>query len=167
MTSAELHLRAFQPEDSALLLQLNEDSVHFLAPLAAPDLQRIAAQDGRIMMLESAGACVGFLIFYTDGSDYASPNYRWFSNALQQFLYIDRIVIDRQCRGRGLGQACYAQLQQWARERQLNWLAAEIDIEPANPGSLRFHQQQGFAELGRQSVQAGKKIVSLQALRLF
>lgn len=167
MTTTELRLRPFQPGDSALLLQLNHDAVHLLAPLTAPDLQRIAAQDGQVLMLESAGVSQGFLIFYTDGSDYTSPNYRWFSRALQQFLYIDRIVIAPQYRGRGLGQACYAQLQQLARTRQLTWLAAEIDIEPANPDSLRFHQQQGFTELGRQSVQGGKKIVSLQALKLF
>jgi predicted GNAT superfamily acetyltransferase len=45
-------------------------------------------------------------------------------------------------------------------------VTAEIDIEPPNPVSLKFHERFGFKEVGKQAVAGGKKIVSLQAAKI-
>jgi predicted GNAT superfamily acetyltransferase len=65
----------------------------------------------------------------------------------------------------------YADLQAEAVSRGIPRLVCEIHIDPPNLVSLRFHQKQGFAEVGQQSVEdphtgSGKKIVSLQIKEL-
>ena len=44
---------------------------------------------------------------------------------------------------------------------RLHWLAAEVDIEPPNSVSLKFHERQNFIEVGRQMIDGGK-LVSLR-----
>ena len=104
---------------------------------------------------------------FEDGSGYDSVNYRWFSEHLKRFVYIDRIVIDQSFRGKGIGQYIYQQLRKDAESDTSSssalWLAAEIDIEPRNDYSLNFHQKQGFVEVARQQAGQGKQ-VSLQVL---
>lgn len=46
----------------------------------------------------------------------------------------------------------------------LEW--AEIDTEPYNEVSLKFHEAMGFQEVGTQYVRDGKIKVSLQAAKL-
>ncbi len=82
-------------------------------------------------------------------------------------MYIDRIVIAEDFRGHHLVTQFYADLQAQAISRGIPRLVCEIHIDPPNSVSLRFHQKQGFVEVGRQSVEDphtgnGKKIVSLQ-----
>ena len=144
------------------ILRLNAESVHYLSPLTAEDLAQVPAHGGCVQLLLHARKAVGFLITYIEGGRYASVNYQWFNARLKGFQYIDRIVIDHQARGQGIGNSCYQALAQTARQSGLHWLAAEIDILPENPASLAFHQKHGFIQAGQQSVQGGKKRVSLQ-----
>jgi hypothetical protein len=53
-----------------------------------------------------------------------------------------------------------------AKENTYPFLLAEIDLEPENPKSLSFHKKFTFKEVGRQSINDGKKLVSLQVLEL-
>ena len=62
----------------------------------------------------------------------------------------------------GLGHLLYEEVFRHARETDVSVVTAEIDIEPANPVSLKFHERFGFHEVGRQEVYGGKKVVSLQ-----
>ncbi|UTA48033.1 GNAT family N-acetyltransferase [Simiduia sp. 21SJ11W-1] len=153
-------LRQFTPEDAPQVLALNAQSVHFLSPLDAPKLARLADASDLFWVLEYQQAVVGFVIGFGAGRAYESINYRWFNARLQRFLYIDRIVLSDAVRGQGQGQAVYKALVAWAQAHEYHWLAAEIDIAPANPASLKFHQQQGFIAVGEQGV--GSKRVSLQ-----
>ncbi|MBB3169917.1 GNAT family N-acetyltransferase [Simiduia aestuariiviva] len=155
-----INIRAFESGDSEAVLALNKASVQFLSPMDAERLQLLRAHSALFWVAENNEGVVGFLLAFTHGAAYDSPNYRWFNARLQRFLYIDRIVLSAQVRGQGLGQQFYRELTDWAKAQQLVWLAAEIDIAPSNPPSLQFHQQQGFITAAEQAV--GNKRVSLQ-----
>jgi uncharacterized protein len=148
--------------DFAALLRLNRESEHFLSPLTLPRLQGLHAQARyrRVICLE--GAVQGFLLALEPGADYDSPNYRWFALRYPQFLYIDRIVIAAEARGRHLGQRLYEDVFGFARARGLPRITCEFDTEPPNESSRRFHAGFGFREVGTQRVAGGKKAVSLQ-----
>ena len=156
-------LRQFQENDKAGILRLNEESVRFLSPMNGARFAELRAQCALLLVAEDAGAVCGFLMAFTAGAGYDSPNYRWFSNNVDSFLYIDRIVVSSETRGLGIGNRLYREARTWAASNSLNRLTAEIDLEPPNHGSLSFHKKLGFIELATQRV-ADTKLVSLQCL---
>ena len=145
------------------ILQLNEEFVHFLAPMDIERLKWMAEMADRFIAVEADGKFAGFLIAMREGQAYDSENYRWFGAHYDKFLYIDRIVLTADCHRKGVGRKVYSELFRYAKECGVAVITAEIDIEPANPTSLSFHNALGFAEVGRQYVGGGKKQVSLQA----
>lgn len=56
------------------------------------------------------------------------------------------IYVDRACRGSGVGQKLYAEIERLGRERGMENLISIITSD--NEGSLRFHRKNGFAEIG-------------------
>jgi predicted GNAT superfamily acetyltransferase len=50
---------------------------------------------------------IGFVICFREGSEYKSPNYNYFKNKEDKFLYIDRVVIKESHRRRGAGSYLY------------------------------------------------------------
>jgi predicted GNAT superfamily acetyltransferase len=158
-------LRDATPADHAAVLALNERSVHFLSPMDAPRLARLAAAAAYFRMIEREARLAAFLLGFRAGADYDSPNFRWFAARGGDFLYVDRIVVDERDRGRGLADELYADFERCARTLGVTCLTCEIDIEPPNPGSLRFHERWGYREVGRQAPY-GTKIVSLREKRL-
>jgi len=123
------------------------------------ELHKMAAL---LQVAETHGDIVAFLMAFTDGADYDSPNYRWFSRRLKDFLYIDRVVVSEKVRSSGIGRQLYSEIEKWGRSHDLSWLAAEVDTQPPNSASLRFHHQQHFTEVARHIAGDGKKEVSLQ-----
>lgn len=156
-------IRPAVPSDFAALLALNEESVHFLSPLDETRLSRLWAESSLCVVTSEGegGAVDGFLLALREGVAYDSPNYRWFAARYPTFLYVDRIVIAAAAQGRGRGRALYTELFRVAREMAVPFVTAEFDVEPPNEGSRRLHGAFGFAEVGRQTLAAGK-VVSLQ-----
>lgn len=154
-------LREFQPGDAARILELNAASVDKLSPLDAAALAALQAQAALARVATCDGDPCGFLIALREGTDYASPNYRWFAERYDAFLYIDRVVVDAACRGRGIARRLYADAFAHARAHGLELLACEYDVEPPNPASGALHAALGFHEAGRQRLAVGK-VVSLQ-----
>ena len=62
-------------------------------------------------------------------------------------LLIDAsIYVDRACRGSGVGQKLYTEIERLGRERGIENLISIITSD--NEGSLRFHRKNGFTEIG-------------------
>lgn len=87
---------------------------------------------------------VGFLIGLTEAAPYDSPNFGWFAERHPSFAYVDRVAIDEALRGAGWGPALYRGFQAWARQAGRPLLCAEVNTEPPNSRSLRFHELFGF-----------------------
>lgn len=111
-----------------------------------------------------AGTVLGFVLALHPGSDYESENYRWFEARGTDSLYVDRIVIGEESRGRGLGQVLYERVFDAAAEEGRAEVTCEVNIEPPNPGSQLFHRRLGFEEVGRQGTKGGSVLVSLLAV---
>ena len=159
-------LRGAQPADHARILALNRISEAVLSPLAPQGLDALIAQSWHHRVACRDGEVQAFLIALAPGADYDSPNYRWFMQHLADFVYIDRVVVDATARQAGLASLLYDDLIDRALSEGIARITCEIDIEPPNPASFRFHARRGFLEVGTQLVAGGRKRVSLQALEL-
>lgn len=165
-----MQLRDFSSADFSAILQLNEESEHFLSPMDAPRLALLAGEASVRAVVEiqkeEEKHIAGFLMCFREGCHYDSPNYRWFAERYARFLYIDRVVVSQQFHGRGVGKRLYQEMLQRARLQDITQVCCEYDLDPPNPVSAGFHHDFGFREVGQQAVGAGKKIVSLQMLTL-
>ncbi|MCL2503085.1 MAG: GNAT family N-acetyltransferase [Coriobacteriia bacterium] len=161
-----LLIREALPSDFPSMLELNRAWVRFLSPLDAGALAALHRQCAYRVVVEVNGGIAGFLLALCPGEEYDSPNYRWFSQQFDDFLYIDRVVVGGSHQGQGVGRALYIHVIDWAKDAGFGMLTCEIDIDPPNERSSAFHSGFGFAEIGRQWVAGETKQVSLQSLKL-
>jgi predicted GNAT superfamily acetyltransferase len=155
-------LRDLTRDDLPVLLALNN---------AATPAVPTATEDELAALLEASdfGFAVGdeplgFVLGFAPGSDYQSPNYRWFEARGTDHLYVDRIVVAEAARGRSIGRLLYEHVIGLAREQGRREVTCEVNLDPPNPGSLAFHNRMGFREVGQQ--ETGYATVSLLALPL-
>lgn len=157
-------IRQVKKEDYPRILYLNEDLVNFLSPLDQEDLGKLVEEAEFFQVIEVEGQVEAFLIALREGKSYTSVNYLWFSKNYEKFLYIDRVVVSREYMRKGLGRKLYSYI--FDREKDVDYITAEIDIEPINQVSLDFHKSFGFKEVGRQTIKNGEKTVSLQLAKI-
>jgi len=60
----------------------------------------------------------------------------------------------------------YQNLEHFAAQRNMPFMACEYNLQPKNEISRQFHQKYGFKEVGTQKTENGKKTVSLQIKRV-
>ena len=159
-----LTVRPAHPHDLPHLLRLNQravPNVNSLSPIAFADLLATAEACLVVTGTEDGAHPAGFLLGLGPGLGYASENYRWFDAEYDDFFYIDRVVVAESVRGQGVGSALYGAAALLARGRGSSRLCCEVNLEPPNPGSLRFHERLGFTRVGEQSTEGGSKQVVL------
>jgi predicted GNAT superfamily acetyltransferase len=161
-----LKLRTAVAADFNAILALNEESVAALSPLTLERLSRLHAQAARHCVVVDDAAVVAFVLALRESADYDSPNFQWFVARYDGFLYVDRIVVSANARGRGAGTLLYRDLFEFAAVSLVDLITCEYDLDPTNLRSRKFHAKFGFAEVGRQRVTGGRKQVSLQAVRV-
>jgi predicted GNAT superfamily acetyltransferase len=156
-------LRPIAERDVPDVLALNEANVELLAPMDAARLAQLQAWASRADVIDVGGAFAGFVITMGPGTDYDSPNYRWFAERYgNDFHYLDRIVLADAFRRLGLASAVYEAVE--ADATAAGRLTLEVNAEPPNPASLAFHAGRGYAEVGR--LGGPGKTVALMAKRL-
>ena len=158
---ADFALRQACFSDENDILRLNAASVAETSPMDSDRFRSLFDMSTQTIVAKQDSGVVGFLMGFGDGCACDSMNYCWFANRLKQFFYIDRIVVSADARGSGIGTAFYSHIELWAQVAGLHWLAAEMNLEPANKASLAFHAKQGFVPVGTQSLEGGK-VVSMQ-----
>jgi predicted GNAT superfamily acetyltransferase len=161
-----MSLRNVSMADRPAILRLNEESVEHLSPLTQSRLAGLLTQPGFHRVWEAGGEIAAFLLAVDQNAEYDSPNYLWFRERYPSFLYIDRIVVGREYRRRGIAEKIYRDVFAFAARRRYEYMACEIDIQPPNGGSLKFHEKFGFLEVGRQRPYDGKKLVSLRICKV-
>lgn len=157
------------PEHFAPILALNEGSVQVLSPLSHRRLETLHQNAAYHKVAVEAGEVVGVLLAFAERADHDSVNYRWFAERRTGLLYIDRVVVAPERRRGGVARRLYDDVIRAARAVGCRSLVCEIDVEPPNPASQRFHARLGFREVGTQRVEyepGHPKQVSLQELRL-
>ena len=154
-------IRPTTAADHPRILALNEEFVRFLSPLTPARLSELDGGAALSLVVEQDAKVAAFLIAFREGAGYDSVNYRWFAQRYPSFLYIDRVVVGQALQGQGTGTALYRHVFAHAAAAGVRWVTCEIDCDPPNPVSDRFHARLGFREVGRQPVPGGKQ-VSLQ-----
>lgn len=134
--------------ERATVLKLNAEHVELLSPL---DETRLALLErvGRVEVVDVEGQIAGFVVTVPAGTDYDSALYRWFGERYDDFLYLDRVVVDTAFRRQGVADAIYDQIQ--ARAGRHGLFTLEVNSEPPNVASLAFHTHRGFAPVGEVS----------------
>lgn len=141
-------IRDARAADFPAIVALNAESEHFVSPMDAARLEHLHAQAAYHRVIETGREVAAFLLAFREGAAYDSPNYRWFSARYARFLYIDRLIVSADHRRKGFGAALYDDVFAFARERGVDTVTCEFDIEPPNETSRRFHARFGFREVG-------------------
>ena len=140
----------------AQILRLNQDFVHWLAPMDQAELTYVLQRAAYARQINDAA---GVLLGYAHDADYPDHgNLNWLKTQLDNFFYLDRIIIDGAAHGQGLGRRLYADVEDFARQRGHKWLACEVNTVPDNAGSHRFHLQAGFRNIGEQAFSDEKAV---------
>lgn len=147
------------------IVTLNNQAGPTILPMDLATMRWFGEQARYFRVAEVDGHIAGFLLGFTQGADYGSPNYQWFSQRYAEFAYIDRIVIARPYRGLGLGRVFYADMTSFAEVR-VPMLACEVFLEPRDDVSVLFHGTYGFQEAGQQIMPGINRRVSLLAKNL-
>jgi len=145
------------------LLALNNDNALALSWLEPEGLRHLVAEAffaGRV------GNVDALLIAFDQGADYDSPNFLWFQARYQRFVYVDRVVVAAQARGRGLARRLYLELFRRAAQAGHDKIVCEINSDPPNPESDRFHEALGFTQIGSGLIHGGQKAVRYMARKL-
>ena len=137
-------IRSYEKADADQVLALNEACQPEVGPMDQAKLAGFEEWAPYFKVVESDGAIVGLLIGLTEEAPYSSPNFGWFVERYPTFAYVDRVAVSETERGAGWGPALYRDFEQWALDNQRPMLCAEVNVEPPNPRSLRFHEIFGF-----------------------
>jgi predicted GNAT superfamily acetyltransferase len=160
-----LEIQKVASRDLDEVLALNESEVPHVGRIDIDRLRwfaehatyfRVARQDDRL---------AAFLIGLRPGSSYDSINYRWFCDRYAEFAYVDRVAVAAHARRRGLASLLYKDFAA-AMPAPVKIMTCEVNIQPPNEQSMRFHKQLGFSEVGTLSSDAGRKRVALLVKQL-
>lgn len=156
-----VQIRDVRPDDLDRVEAFNQAAIPHVNPVPRDLFERFRQEAAYFRVAERDGVLLGFLIALAPDAVYDSSNFLWFRDRHDAFLYIDRIVIDEAARGLGVGTLFYRDLERVARERDVPRLTCEVNLRPANEGSVRFHRRYGFEVVGRQETEGGVKEVAL------
>lgn len=152
-----------KPADAGAILAINNAAVPNVNEVTEAELAALIEMSGLTVALKDGGTLLGFALTLLPGAGYASENYHFFSERYDRFVYVDRIVVAEHARDRGIGARLYDLIGEYAAERGIPRVLCEVNLEPPNPGSLRFHKRIGFVEVGQQRTKGGTYLVSLLA----
>jgi uncharacterized protein len=104
----------------------------------------------------------GFVLAMNQHAEYDNPNFAWWKDRCQNFVYIDRILVSGDCRRQGIARALYQDLVAWAVSGGYGVVGCEVNEEPPNPTSDLFHAAMGFIQIGSGEPRPGKRVRYLQ-----
>ncbi len=155
-----MQIRPLTDADVDAALRLNAESVRMLAPLDAARLDLLRAMTRHALVCDLAGRVAGFALAFAPGTSYDSVNYAWHSARFDDFLYLDRIAVDRDHRRRGIAGLLYDEME--SRAGRHGRMVCEVNSDPPNEPSLAFHRARGYRELGHLVQVDGHETVMLE-----
>ena len=143
----------------AEVLLLNESAVPHVSSIDEVEMQWFADHAAFFDVARIDGDLAGFLIGLRPGTSYKSVNYRWFCEHYNDFAYVDRVVVAAQARRLGVAETLYKKFAE--SQSGVPRMTCEVNVRPTNPVSMRFHEQQGFRQVGTQESEGGTKTVAM------
>jgi len=161
-TQQQYRIRDAEHGDLAAILQLNEAVVPAVNSVDIEQMRWFAAHAAYFRVAVQGPELGGFLIGLRPGTEYSSPNYRWFCDRYDDFGYIDRVAVAAKARRHGLATRLYRDFES-SLPRSAGRLTCEVNIEPPNESSMRFHEGYGFRRIGSQRIDNGHKRGAMMA----
>ncbi len=154
---AELRaLRAQEISPTSQLLALNNAHATELSFLESDEMQAMIGEACVALCTDDGSA---FLLAFDQAADYSSPNFLWFRERFDRFVYVDRICVAPEQRGRGIARCFYEAVFEHARTSGAGRVVCEVNEDPPNPASDAFHAALGFKEVGSASLgDRGKRV---------
>lgn len=149
--------------DGAALLALNNAHAVELSWLEPERLAHLVAE---AFVARRVGVADALLLTFNQAADYDSPNFLWFRERYDAFVYVDRVVVADAARGRGLARRLYDELFAAAKAAGHARVVCEVNSDPPNPASDAFHAALGFVPVGTAEIHGGKKTVTYLERRL-
>ena len=138
------------------LLRLNNWSARETSMLTRQRFDSIISSASVAIYVEPR---VAFLLAFAESDDYDGGHFLWFRNRFDAFLYIDRVVVAEHYRRQGLGRLLYVDVFERAEQLGHKTVVCEVNLQPPNPISDKFHAGLGFEEVGRATIDGGAKTV--------
>jgi uncharacterized protein len=155
-------LRKTRAEDCDLILAINRDSSPHVASLDLEELQRLVELADVSWVASRETQVVGYVLAMSNASRYDGEEFKYFLAKLDKpFLYVDQIAIAAHARRANVASRIYRVLTRWGRQRNIGRLCCEVNIQPPNPASLRFHEEAGFVRFGELETVDGRHVALL------
>ena len=141
-------VRPVEANDLDVLHQINEASTPGVGSVSLERLTKLVFELADVVLVAvKDGQPIGFALLMVEGNRYDSRNYAWVMDSYVSFAYVDRVAVSERARGLGVGGLLYEKaIEHYDGKRPV--LMAEVNLEPPNPGSLKFHKRHGFIEVG-------------------
>jgi predicted GNAT superfamily acetyltransferase len=145
------------------LLSLNNASTRETSVLTRRRFDQLIGMARVALFIPPAAA---LLLAFEQSAEYDGSHFLWFRSRFSKFLYVDRLVVAEKHRRHGLGRKLYADVFEWAVRLGQSHVVCEVNLQPPNPASDKFHAAQGFEEVGRATIDDGAKTVRYLAAKL-
>ena len=153
-----MNIRNLTHADVGAMWAINEEGLPGTGQVSPAELTALLDLASFAVGVFQDNSMLGFVICLPPRTTYGSLNYAWFNQRYDAFLYVDRIAVATDHRNRGVGSALYSQVIAEANEQAVP-VAAEVNLVPPNPGSVRFHHRFNFVEVG--TLDHGEKAVTM------
>ncbi|MFM8870010.1 MAG: GNAT family N-acetyltransferase [Actinomycetota bacterium] len=157
-----MRIRDLLPADLDMAWRINQANTPAVGDEPREAMDAILAMCNIALAVDVADELAGFCMVLPPGTAYESPNYRYFCDRYDDFVYLDRVAFDSHHQGFGYGAALYREVE---RRTTAPLFTLEVNVKPPNEGSIRFHRREGFIEVDQQETRPGK-IVSLMVKHL-
>jgi predicted GNAT superfamily acetyltransferase len=157
MSNFQPTTRNIEIADLARVLEINNANTPGVSELTMSELETDIENCLHALAIDNElGEVCAFCITFAPDAPDAGSNHQWFAERYESFVYLDRIAINSNDQNRGLGALIYQSVEQhMLNSAEHSLLCCEVNLEPPNPGSLRFHHRIGFTEVGQHSPQQG------------
>jgi hypothetical protein len=153
-----MEIRKANKTDIPKINLLNEGEVPHVTSIKNEDWFHFLEIASNFVVIDLQGEVIGFMVSLREGQDYSSINYNFFVNHFDEFEYVDRIVVSKEHKKKGLGRKLYEYL---FANNSTPITCCKVNLKPSNENSLQFHNRLGFSEKSKMITGGGDKIVSL------
>ena len=142
-----MKVRELSLSDIGAMWSINQQGLPGTGAVSSEEMADLLTLAELALGVEDAGNLLGFVLCLNPGTRYGSLNYAWFNERYENFIYVDRIAVAPSHRSKGIGSALYREVVEYS-QRHMCPIAAEVSLDPPNPGSMRFHGRFHFDQVG-------------------
>ena len=142
-----MEIRNLAPANIEAIWAINEQGLPGTGRVSEQEVADLLQFSSLSVGMFDGNELLGFVICLPPGTHYRSLNYQWFNDHYNAFVYVDRIAVSTLHRNQGVGTKLYDAVVAYSKEKNIP-IAAEVNLNPPNPGSIRFHERFNFEQVG-------------------